>query len=151
PIGSTGFWGATIDFAASGLSGFYHHLTGPVPFGAWLYGLSAPSLTDKGVNYSYPAGMQPLPEPAIRILSPNNNSTFAAGSTVLITGVATPGLPVIPITQVTVNGTSVEALDAGGNFFTRVTLSPGDNVYQFTATDTFLRTATVTWTLHGTQ
>jgi hypothetical protein len=151
PIGSSGFSGATIDFAASGLSGFYHHLTGPVPFGAWVYGLSAPSLTDKGTNYSYPAGMQPLPEPAIRIVSPNNNSTFAAGSTVLVTGVATPGLPVIPITQVTVNGTAVEALDAGGNFSTRVTLSPGDNVYQFTATDTFLRTATVTWTLHGTQ
>ncbi len=101
-----------------------------------------------------------LPPPTITVSSPANGERFDAGSSILITGLAASGRPFIAetgtqipnrIATVTANGTTVEALDLIGNFFTRVTLLPGENVYEFTAYDAFGQSVTATLTLTGVQ
>jgi hypothetical protein len=79
--------------------------------------------------------------PAVEILSPDEVSPFAAGTTVLVSGTASD--------PVTVNGLPVDTMDAAGNFFTQVFVAPGQNAFEFTATDSFGQTATETLTLLG--
>ena len=52
---------------------------------------------------------------------------------------------------VTLNGTPVEAMDAAGDFFTRVVVNPGINVLTFASSMNNGPTSTVTLTLEGVQ
>ena len=87
--------------------------------------------------------------PTIQINSPSNGTQFAEGTTVLVSGTATPGAPGVPIVGVTVNGQPVEVLDAAGDFFTHVTLPDGSTTLTFVATDSLGDTASTTLTLSG--
>ena len=53
------------------------------------------------------------------------------------------------IKAVMINGQPVDALDAAGNFFTSVTVQPGENVFEFTTLDALGQTASTTLTLEG--
>src|SRR5262249_35191506 len=53
------------------------------------------------------------------------------------------------VVAVTINGTQAEALDAAGDFFTRLTVVPGQNPVQVQATDDQGHTATATLTIDG--
>ncbi|MGL4422683.1 MAG: fibro-slime domain-containing protein, partial [Gemmataceae bacterium] len=89
---------------------------------------------------------------AIEIISPTNGSPYPSGSTVLVTGIATPTLPTLPVAGVTVNGQPVDSLDASGRFFTRVTVpATGAATFQFIATDVYGQTASTTLTLNRTE
>ena len=83
------------------------------------------------------------PLPSIDVRSPADGSPFLAGSTVLVNGYGSA--------PVDVNGTPVEVMDPAGNFFTRVLVSPGQNTYQFVATDVYGQKASATLTLQGVQ
>ena len=83
------------------------------------------------------------PFPTIDVRSPADGSSFLAGSTVLVNGYGSA--------PVDVNGTPVEVMDPAGNFFTRVLVSPGQNTYQFVATDVYGQKASATLTLQGVQ
>src|SRR5262249_49726101 len=61
--------------------------------------------------------------------------------TVLITGIASA--------PVTLDGKSVEATDAAGQFFTRVTILPGQNEFEIKAVDAKGQSASATLTLTG--
>src|SRR5262249_47702271 len=52
---------------------------------------------------------------------PVDGATYKAGDVVVFSGQAVPGDPRAPITSVTINGTPVEVIDAGGNFYSHVT------------------------------
>jgi RHS repeat-associated protein len=81
--------------------------------------------------------------PAISVRSPSNGTAFPPGTSVLVSGNASA--------PVTLNGRPVDALDGAGNFFTRVTVAPGQNTFTFTATDSLGQTATTTLNLNGVQ
>ncbi|WP_291166070.1 Ig-like domain-containing protein [Gimesia sp.] len=75
-----------------------------------------------------------------------DDEEFMVGDPVLLNGkVLTNNL----IASVTVNGTQVEAIDAGNNFFSTITLQPGVNIFEITATDVFGATSTTQLTLTG--
>ncbi len=54
------------------------------------------------------------------------------------------------IVRVTVNGSLVEALDQGGNFFFRIQIQPGRSVFEVVATDAFDQSTTNTIEVFGT-
>jgi hypothetical protein len=81
------------------------------------------------------------PTPTLLITSPVNNTAFVAGSSVLVTGSTSA--------PTTINGKPVDVTDPAGNFFSQVIVSPGENVFNFTATDAFGQTATATLTLQA--
>ena len=87
----------------------------------------------------------------IRVVSPVGGSGFPAGQSVLVTGVATPTRPTLPVSHVTVNGVPVEAPDAGGRFFARVAVAAGANPFTFVATDAAGQTATTSLSLTGVK
>ena len=87
--------------------------------------------------------------PTIQIQSPANDSQFTVGTTVLVSGTASPGAPGVPIVSVTINGQPVDVLDAAGDFFTQVTLPAGSTTLTFVATDSLGDTASTTITLTG--
>ncbi|MEZ6061266.1 MAG: putative Ig domain-containing protein [Planctomycetaceae bacterium] len=89
--------------------------------------------------------------PTITILSPAAGTTVPAGTTLVVTGIAAADRPFASLDYVSVNGIPVESFDAAGNFFTRVFVGPGDNVFQFAAHDSRDQTATVTLILTGEQ
>ncbi len=89
--------------------------------------------------------------PQIQIDSPAHESQFFAGTTVVIAGHAVTGQPEFPLATVMIDGRPVDALDAGGAFFTQVTLLPGRNTFQFAAVDVRGHTATTSHTLVGTS
>ena len=91
-----------------------------------------------------------LAAPTIAVDGPPNGSSFPAGATVLVTGLATAGNPAAPIAAVTADGVPV-AVDAAGRFFARVPLGPGTKTVRFVATDVYGQTAETTHTLVGTQ
>ena len=97
-------------------------------------GHSATSVTP---GVSEPLGVQVMPDP-----------TYDAGSYVVITGHATSGAG---IASVTINGVPVDVIDAAGNYYDRVTILPGDNVYDVVVTDNDQNTTTTTLTLPGVQ
>ena len=82
-------------------------------------------------------------------------SEFPSGTTLVVSGAADSvsdlnGLHQ-PISTVVVNNQPVDVLDAAGNFFTRVTLLPGQNTLEFTATDVAGNVSTTSITITGTQ
>lgn len=89
--------------------------------------------------------------PAISISSPADASQLAANTMLLVTGQAQAFGNANSIRLVTIDGVPVETLDTGGNFFTRVTLASGQNLFEFVATDSFGQTATTTLTLFGVE
>src|SRR5262249_17023475 len=117
PFGTTGYSWVRLTAAA----GTTHSLvsTTGAAFGVTSYGLN-----DFG-SYGHMGGtLVNSVGPAIQVESPADGSTLLAGQTVLVTGRATTSTPSAPIVQVTVDGRPVEALDAAGHFFTRVTVQP---------------------------
>ncbi len=89
--------------------------------------------------------------PSISILTPEEGAEIAAGTTVAVAGLAEADRPFASVILVTVNGQPVEALDAAGNFFVRLAVLPGDNVYEFEVTDSRDQTARTTLVLKGEQ
>ena len=74
-------------------------------------------------------------QPAITISTPSPSSQFETGQTVLVSGRVTPGAPEAPIASVTINGQTVQSLDAAGNYFGFVTIDAGVQAYEVVATD----------------
>lgn len=93
----------------------------------------------------------PVGGPSISILTPEDGTDIAAGTTVAVAGLAEADRPFASVILVTVNGQPVEALDAAGNFFVRLAVLPGDNVYEFEVTDSRDQTARTTLVLQGVQ
>ena len=89
--------------------------------------------------------------PHIVVISPDDSSSFSPGSKVLVAGESLAVAPNATITNVVVNGAPVDVLDASGGFFTQVDVIPGQNVFEFTTTDTYGQTAGTTLTLMGVQ
>jgi len=87
--------------------------------------------------------------PRIRVESPAHESRLDVDLETVITGHAFPGRTGVPLAAVLIDGTPVDALDAGGAFFTRVTIAPGYNTFEFTAIDVAGATDTQTHTLIG--
>ncbi|MBX9627665.1 MAG: hypothetical protein K2X82_27950, partial [Gemmataceae bacterium] len=89
-------------------------------------------VSDFGANAVYAITPAAGP-PQIELTSPPNGGSVAAGSTVLVSGRAFADAPA-KLSLVTIDGRPVDALDAAGNFFARVTVRPGQNIYTFTTT-----------------
>jgi RHS repeat-associated protein len=87
--------------------------------------------------------------PTVSFTSPASGATLAAGSQVVLSGLAQPGTPLAPITLVTVNGQAVDGLDVAGDFFAQEPIVAGSNIFTVTATDALGQTATATLTLNG--
>ena len=64
---------------------------------------------------------------------------------------ATIAIDALQFVAVRVNGDSVQAFDASGNFFTTVTLAAGDNVFVIEAVDATGHTVSTTVTLRGVE
>src|SRR5207247_2075609 len=62
----------------------------------------------------------------VRVTATTARSRYEPGSLVLVTGHV---IGMTTIERITVNGEQVEAIDAASNFFTRVRVGPGTNVY----------------------
>lgn len=86
----------------------------------------------------------------LSIDSPDNGSSFDAGEQVLISG-HVPIDMISSLRSVTLDGKVVDAIDGAGNFFTRVTVRPGQNVFEFVATDFQGLVASNRLTLAGKQ
>jgi RHS repeat-associated protein len=94
-------------------------------------------------------------EPSISVGS--NGLTFQSETTTLLTGLATAYLSRfvdgsrVPnrIDSVTVNGVPVDALDESGNFWSSVTVRPGENRFTCVATDAYGLTAETSIILTG--
>ena len=94
-------------------------------------------------------------EPSISVGS--NGLTFQSETTTLLTGLTTAYLSRfvdgsrVPnrIVSVTVNGVPVDALDESGNFWSSVTVRPGENRFTCVATDAYGLTAETSITLTG--
>jgi RHS repeat-associated protein len=144
PIGATGYSGVQLWVPAGTLQ--FLTTTNGQPFGVMSYGFSDFD------SYGHVGGtlLQSV-GPAITIESPPEGSEFPSNQTVLVTGRATTSTPSAPIVSVTVDGQEVEALDPAGHFFTRVTVQPGRNSFEFQATDSLGRIATTFLTLTGRE
>jgi YD repeat-containing protein len=91
------------------------------------------------------------PLPAVTVTAPESGSQLRAGSTVVLAGRATPGLPAAPVLAVTVNNRPVDALDAAGNFFALLQVASGVTALTVQATDAWGQTATADVTLIGVE
>jgi hypothetical protein len=87
--------------------------------------------------------------PTIHVDSPEDGNHYVAGSQLLVSGQAVAGRAEVPIATVTMNGLPVDVLDAGGNFFTRLTVPAGATHLTFVTTDVLGGTATTTLDLTG--
>lgn len=95
--------------------------------------------------------------PILVIEKPSDGTQRAAG-TALLQGYALAHRPELfpgvyatnQIVLVTVNGASVEALDAAGNFFSPIDIRAGQNTFEVVATDAHLNSTTNTVTVSGT-
>jgi RHS repeat-associated protein len=85
---------------------------------------------------------------AVSVATPAAGATLAPGQTVLASGRASPG-GTGRVVSVTVNGTQVEALDAAGDYFTTLTVAPGQNPIHVQATDDQGHTAAASLTVSG--
>jgi RHS repeat-associated protein/uncharacterized repeat protein (TIGR01451 family) len=141
-IGSTGYSWVRLT-PAGGQQQTLLSVTGQ-PFGLTGFGY------EDFDSYGWLGGaVLPSSGPAIQVESPAEGGAYASGQVLLVTGRATPGSATAPIVRVTVDGQAVEALDAAGHFFTRVTVQPGRNSFRFQATDSLGRIATTFLTLTG--
>ncbi|QEL14866.1 fibro-slime domain-containing protein [Limnoglobus roseus] len=91
----------------------------------------------------------PTTAPVVFLDDPTNGQAVPAGQTLLVTGRAFAGTLTGRITLVTVNGQPVEAVDAAGRFFTRLTAAAGANAITAVARDDQGQTATVTISVTG--
>lgn len=87
--------------------------------------------------------------PTVAFSSPTPGSTLAAGNFIIVTGQAQPGSPLAPITLITVNGQAVDAVDAAGDFFAKVNVASGTNVFTVQVTDSLGQSVSATLTLIG--
>jgi YD repeat-containing protein len=87
----------------------------------------------------------------VQILSPQEGANIPAGTSVLVTGQTSSDSLLGRVVTVTVDGVPVEALDSGGRFFTRLRIGPGENAFEFTASDGSRQTPSTTLTLVGMQ
>jgi RHS repeat-associated protein len=85
---------------------------------------------------------------AVSVAAPAAGATFTPGQSVLVSGQASAG-GTGRVVAVTVNGIEVEALDAAGDYFTTLTIAPGQNPIQVQATDDHGHTATASLTVSG--
>ena len=76
-------------------------------------------------------------QPVVTISTPDSGNTFSDGQTVVLSGLAIAGAPEAPIATVTVNGITVDSLDAAGNWFAAVLLPNGATTFDVEATDVF--------------
>jgi RHS repeat-associated protein len=83
------------------------------------------------------------PTVTLRIESPGDGTVFPAGTSVVVSGAASA--------PVSVDGKPVEVSDANGDFFTRVLVEPGQNVFHFLAKDALGQTAAAMLTLQGQE
>jgi hypothetical protein len=141
-IGGTGYSGVQLDVPPGTLQQLSS--TTGAAFAVQSYGFNSAD------SYGHQGGtLVTSPGPAITIASPADGGAYASGQTLLVTGRATTSIPGAPLARVTVDGQPVEALDAAGHFFTRVTVRPGHNAFRFEAADTQGRIATTFLTLSG--
>lgn len=89
--------------------------------------------------------------PQITVTAPLDGSRVPAGTELVATGLATADFPNATLDLVLVNGQPVESIDAGGNFFVRLFVGPGDNEFEFEAVDSNGTTASAIVTIRGTQ
>ncbi len=85
---------------------------------------------------------------SVSVASPADGSAIAPGQTILVSGRASAG-GTGRVVSVTVAGTQAEALDAAGDFFTRLTVEPGRDAIAVTAVDDQGHSATATLTING--
>jgi uncharacterized delta-60 repeat protein len=95
------------------------------------------------VTWSSPAA------PTLQIITPTAGSVYEPGRTITITGKAQAGMPELPVTSVTVNGQPVDGIDRAGNFWYQHTMTLGDNVLTFQASDGRSSSMPIIYTLSG--
>jgi hypothetical protein len=81
--------------------------------------------------------------PALSVESLGGNTSFPAGSNILISGQASA--------PVALDGKPVQTTDAAGDFFNQVTIQPGRNVLTFTSGSLGGQSSTVTLVLQGSE
>nr|WP_161501616.1 putative Ig domain-containing protein [Rhodopirellula sp. SM50] len=99
-----------------------------------------------------------LPPPEITIVSPSTDASIEP-STIVLSGIATAATPFLNVDQqfansiayVTVNGKPVDAMDAGGTFYTHVDVATGLNSYEVQAFDAYGQSRTVTVSVTGRE
>ncbi len=103
-------------------------------------------------SFGAPAGPRAINpvSSGLSIDSPDNGSSFDAGAQVLISG-HVPIDMLSSLGNVTLDGRVVDAMDGAGNFFTRVLVRPGENAFEFTATDAQGLASNTRLTLSGKQ
>ena len=87
--------------------------------------------------------------PTISVVSPLDGSTVVAGHSIVASGVALADSPNAIVSLVTVNGVPIEDFDGAGNFFVKLFVGPGENLYEFKVEDSLGQTATTRLTLQG--
>lgn len=87
----------------------------------------------------------------LAIAAPNEGAAFQPFSTILISGTVAASKTPSAVRSVTLDGVRVTTIDQSGNFFTEVTVLPGENVFQFMATDSTGQTAAKSLTLWGQE
>jgi RHS repeat-associated protein len=87
--------------------------------------------------------------PSVVFRAPDSGSEHVTGSSVLITGTAQVGVVGSHIAGVTINGHSVDSLDAAGNFFATVQIAAGANSFTVAAIDSLGQTGHATLSLVG--
>ena len=87
--------------------------------------------------------------PILTISDPHKETTLPAGQTLVLTGQALDASGAASVVRV--NAQAVDALDAAGNFFHQVQVTPGTNVFTVEASDAAGDKTTDTVTLDGTQ
>lgn len=108
---------------------------------------SPPEGNEVGIDFSRLV-VSPLP-PKVTVQSPPIDAVLAAGTTILVKGQAVVGSRGLNIKSVAINGRPVDALDSAGNFFSRVTVAPGENTFAVIATDSLGQSATTSLTFEG--
>ncbi len=89
--------------------------------------------------------------PIISGLSPADGSRIPAGTPIIISGRVSPGTSSERIESVTVAGVPVQVLDAAGNFFSQVTVRPGQNLLNVAAANALNEVSTESLAVEGIQ
>ena len=141
PAGGTSLW--VVDRANSLV---YHYDTGTTLVDG--YASAANTFTLAAAN-AQPEGIADPPE--LQVTSPTDGVQVSPGVPMLITGRASPGDSLDPVTNVTVNGVPADSLDAAGNFFAQVMPAPGHTTLEITAFNALHETVSTAVTLEGVQ
>ena len=89
--------------------------------------------------------------PVVTIITPDEAGRFRDGETILVTGNVVSSDPIAEITTVTVNDRPVQVIDSAGKFFEQVTIAPGRNRFDVSATDSAGDSSTSSVTIAGVQ